>query len=50
MIGAMFIKFAIVASVLGFFAGCAAPRANQASVFKSNEIQTEVFSSSVSGR
>jgi hypothetical protein len=44
------IKMSIFVILLVFVAGCASPSASNGSVFKSNEVETDVFSSSVTGR
>jgi len=43
-------NFAIIGLFLWSIAACASPSANKGSVFKPNEVQASVFSSSVQGR
>jgi hypothetical protein len=43
-------KFAVVALMFVFVAGCASPSASRGTVFKSNETEMGVFGSSMQGR
>ena len=46
----MITRFSIVLLIVGVLTGCAYPSANNGSVFKANEMNADVFSSSVQGR